>query len=410
MQTTADAVVIGGGILGASTACFLAKKGFGKIVLLEKRTLAAVSTGHSAAAIRTFYSNPVTVQLARRAVEMFSHAEEELGGHDHEESDMKTSFRRRWLYAVAVLPSVLLLPSSHQAQAGSRTPAQPGEVRVFYYRDNSPQELKNVPKPPPGTKVYTPTDLSLILKGSVVVKVLGLYFRVDQEGMYRFCNFRTRQTRNTILPGDDVFQFAGHLSRLQVHGWRHNGESPSQWTERAKTGRISLTCGRITQFVRYHVNAQGYRSRRVELKTLDEWNSYDNGHFLMEIFCPKEQRWILFDPDMGCRFRYEGRYLNLGETTRLYKSGSNPELAFQAYPAVDTYSEADAPAEFAQYSLFGENVFLPPERRHVWYRRVFQVPFISGSYPLSEKDGERLNSRRLVGKQLSWEQWLKQSY
>jgi sarcosine oxidase subunit beta len=80
MHDTADAVVIGGGILGASTAHFLAKKGFGQIVLLEQRTLAAVSTGHSAAAIRTFYSNPVTVQLAQRAVEMFSNGEEELGG------------------------------------------------------------------------------------------------------------------------------------------------------------------------------------------------------------------------------------------------------------------------------------------------------------------------------------------
>ena len=80
MPTTADAVVIGGGILGASTAHFLAKKGFGNIILLESRTLAAVSTGHSAAAIRTFYSNPVTVRLAARALQMFTHSEEELGG------------------------------------------------------------------------------------------------------------------------------------------------------------------------------------------------------------------------------------------------------------------------------------------------------------------------------------------
>ena len=34
---------------------------------IEQRTLAAVSTGHSAANVRTFYSNPVTVKLARRA-------------------------------------------------------------------------------------------------------------------------------------------------------------------------------------------------------------------------------------------------------------------------------------------------------------------------------------------------------
>ena len=36
MEKTADFVVIGGGILGASTAHFLAKKDIGKVVLLEK--------------------------------------------------------------------------------------------------------------------------------------------------------------------------------------------------------------------------------------------------------------------------------------------------------------------------------------------------------------------------------------
>ena len=72
--------------MGASAAHFLAKKGIGKVVLLEKRTLAAVSTGHSAANIRCGYSNPVTVQLALRAFEMFENDREELGG--------ETGFRR----------------------------------------------------------------------------------------------------------------------------------------------------------------------------------------------------------------------------------------------------------------------------------------------------------------------------
>ena len=80
MDSNADAVVIGGGIFGASAAHFLAKKGFGNIVLLEKRSLAAVSTGHSAANVRTYYSNPMTVQLAWKAVQMFERSEELLGG------------------------------------------------------------------------------------------------------------------------------------------------------------------------------------------------------------------------------------------------------------------------------------------------------------------------------------------
>ena len=80
MESTADFVVIGGGILGASTAHFLAKKGIGKVVLLEKHALASGSTGHSAANVRTYYSNPVTAQLAWRAVHMFEGDMDELGG------------------------------------------------------------------------------------------------------------------------------------------------------------------------------------------------------------------------------------------------------------------------------------------------------------------------------------------
>ena len=80
MEKTADAVVIGGGIMGSSVAHFLAKKGIGTVVLLEKRSLAAVSTGHSAANVRCSYSNPVTVQLALRAMEIFENDREVLGG------------------------------------------------------------------------------------------------------------------------------------------------------------------------------------------------------------------------------------------------------------------------------------------------------------------------------------------
>src|SRR4051812_29549841 len=79
MADSADAVVIGGGILGVGTAYYLSKLGFGKVALLEKQTLASGSTGKSAAVIRSFYSNDVCLQLARRAVDLFESFHEELG-------------------------------------------------------------------------------------------------------------------------------------------------------------------------------------------------------------------------------------------------------------------------------------------------------------------------------------------
>lgn len=80
MVTTADAVVIGGGILGASVAHFLTKTGFGDVVLVEKGDLCSGSTRYSAGHVRQHYSNEVTIRLAVRAVDMFEHSDEELGG------------------------------------------------------------------------------------------------------------------------------------------------------------------------------------------------------------------------------------------------------------------------------------------------------------------------------------------
>jgi sarcosine oxidase subunit beta len=76
----ADAVVVGGGILGASVAHFLVRDGFGTVVLLEKNKLCSGATAYSAANVRQHYSNPVGIELALRGLAMFENAEEELGG------------------------------------------------------------------------------------------------------------------------------------------------------------------------------------------------------------------------------------------------------------------------------------------------------------------------------------------
>jgi sarcosine oxidase subunit beta len=76
----ADAVVIGAGIMGASTAHFLTKLGVGQVALVEKRTICGGSTQYSAAHVRQHYSNEVGIRLAVRGAAMFANAEEELGG------------------------------------------------------------------------------------------------------------------------------------------------------------------------------------------------------------------------------------------------------------------------------------------------------------------------------------------
>jgi len=77
---TADAVVIGAGVNGASTAYNLIKKGLKKVVLIEKYLIASGGTGRSAAIVRQHYSNEELVRMVKRSVEIFHHFDQEIGG------------------------------------------------------------------------------------------------------------------------------------------------------------------------------------------------------------------------------------------------------------------------------------------------------------------------------------------
>ncbi len=77
---TADAVVIGAGINGASTAYNLVARGLKNVVLVEKQLIASGGTGRSAAIIRQHYSNEELVRLVKRSVDIFHDFDNLVGG------------------------------------------------------------------------------------------------------------------------------------------------------------------------------------------------------------------------------------------------------------------------------------------------------------------------------------------
>jgi glycine/D-amino acid oxidase-like deaminating enzyme len=71
MAATADAVVIGGGVVGASTAFHLASLGLQHVVVCERRWPAAGATGKSGALVRTHYTNEPEARLAQASLRYF---------------------------------------------------------------------------------------------------------------------------------------------------------------------------------------------------------------------------------------------------------------------------------------------------------------------------------------------------
>ncbi|HUD71137.1 MAG TPA: FAD-binding oxidoreductase [Dongiaceae bacterium] len=81
MARTADVVIIGGGIQGASIAWHLARRGTTNVVVLEKSTLASGCSGRTGGVIRQHYSTPIVTEIARQARAFFSTFDEVVGGH-----------------------------------------------------------------------------------------------------------------------------------------------------------------------------------------------------------------------------------------------------------------------------------------------------------------------------------------
>jgi len=76
---TADIVIVGAGVMGASIAFHLAQRKAGRILVLDKEHVGHGGSGRSSALIRMHYSFPAEVQLALVSLRMFERWSELVG-------------------------------------------------------------------------------------------------------------------------------------------------------------------------------------------------------------------------------------------------------------------------------------------------------------------------------------------
>ncbi len=80
LPKTADVVIIGGGVMGASAAYHLARRGCTDVVLLERGPfLGMEATGKCAGGIRYQFSTEINVRLSQLSLPMLERFHDELG-------------------------------------------------------------------------------------------------------------------------------------------------------------------------------------------------------------------------------------------------------------------------------------------------------------------------------------------
>lgn len=82
MQLKYDAVVVGAGVVGASTAFYLSKFGAKKVLLIDRGPVCSGGTAKSCAIIRSHYSIVSNTRLTLNSLEVFRNFEEALGNKE----------------------------------------------------------------------------------------------------------------------------------------------------------------------------------------------------------------------------------------------------------------------------------------------------------------------------------------
>lgn len=80
MVNTADIVIVGAGVNGCSIAHHLARRGAGRIVVVERGHVASGPTGLSSGIVRQHYTNETLSAMARDSVRVFHRFADEVGG------------------------------------------------------------------------------------------------------------------------------------------------------------------------------------------------------------------------------------------------------------------------------------------------------------------------------------------
>jgi glycine/D-amino acid oxidase-like deaminating enzyme len=83
LPPTADVVVLGAGVMGASIAFHLARRGAGRILVLDKGDVASGGSGRSSALVRMHYSFPPEVDLAVTSLAIFRDWKDYVGRDGH---------------------------------------------------------------------------------------------------------------------------------------------------------------------------------------------------------------------------------------------------------------------------------------------------------------------------------------
>lgn len=203
-------------------------------------------------------------------------------------------------------------------------------------------------------------------------------YELTQEGLYRFI-LPEKNSYQKIIYAGNVEKLMSSLAWLVMHGEADDKLKYDKLLKKASKKKLILTCESIAKFAHKFLSDIGIKSRIVGARTLDKWNTYDNGHYLVEVFRSDLDKWVLYDLDSDAYFVKDGRALSLIEY-----------IDCDTYEVIPISSDIKSDRGISKFDFtFIEEARLVNLKQ--WYKRIMQLIYIddgninySSCQPLTE--------------------------
>jgi hypothetical protein len=204
-------------------------------------------------------------------------------------------------------------------------------------------------------------------------------YELRREGLYRFI-YPGKKNLQRIVYAENVTAILSAIAWIHTHGNSDNKKVFAEINNKALCSKIFTTCGKIASWAREVLEGNEINARIVTTLTLDSWNSYDNGHTLVEVKSCEYGKWIVYDLDKNVYFIRDGIPLSLIELAK-YTSTGDYDIKYLASDIKLDISNFINHSSGYDYAFLSEFNSANEKLLRHWYKRVMQVPLVQeGDY------------------------------
>jgi len=204
--------------------------------------------------------------------------------------------------------------------------------------------------------------------------VYGNVYELSNEGLYRFILPEIENSQRIVYDGNNVNSLLSAVSWIYTHGNSDSGNSIKYLNEKATHSKIFGVCNTLSIWIIDVLEKNDIPSRLVQTMTLDNWNTYDNSHTMIEVYRKDLDKWVLYDLDNNAYFSQNGTELSLIEFVDRVKA-NNYKINYLSSDSKLDISNFKSKDNF-DYAFFGETIFSNEKTLKIWYERIAQVSLI----------------------------------